>query len=226
MDFTITYPTAPPGEELLNGIADHNYYLAMLRDLVAEKRGISDEAALAVILEVVDPERQCLFDILELIDIEREALWNAAQDYHDEHLGAYPDAVEMIRTLHACDCKFYTATTNSRMSSLSKLAFCGLATMEGSPYFAGFFGGDICEGGKMGPHFFPTILEKGGFAPEDCLMIGDDPLWDLAGAKAAGIEQVVLPRRDQGEELAVEEDGGIYVRSLAIVPRLLGLPSA
>ena len=223
MDFTITYPTAPPGEELLKGIADHNYYLAMLRELVAEKRGISDEAALAVILEVVDPERQCLFDILERIDIEREALWNAARDYHAENLRAYADAVEMIKTLHAYDYKLYTATTNSRMSSLSKLAFCGLATMDGSRYFAGFFGGDICEGGKMGPHFFPAILEKGGFAPEDCLMIGDDPLWDLGGARGAGIEQVVLPRRDQEEELVVEEDGGIYVRSLSIVPRLLGL---
>ena len=226
MDFTITYPTAPPSDELLKGIPSDNYYLALLRNLVARKRGISDEEALAVILEVVDPERRCLFDILDEIDIEREALWNAAKEYHGRHLGAYPDAVEMIKTLHARGYEFYTATTNSRMSSLSKLAFCGLATMEGSPYFAGFFGGDICEGGKMGPHFFPTIIEKGGFAPEDCLMIGDDPLWDLGGAKEAGIDQVVLPRRDQKEELVVEDDGGIYVRSLATVPRLVELPRA
>lgn len=226
MDFTITYPTAPPGEEFLKGIPDHNYYLAMLRDLVARKRGVSNEAALAVILEVVDPETTCLFGILDQIDIEREAFWNAAREYHDDHLAAYPDAVEMIKMLHAHDYKFFTATTNSRMSSLSKLAHGGLATMDGSPYFTGFFGGDICEGGKMGPHFFPTILEKGGFAPEDCLMIGDDPLWDLGGAKGVGIDQVVLPRRDQEEELVVEEDGGIYVRSLAIVPRLLGLSGA
>ena len=57
MDFTITYPTAPPSDELLKGIPSDNYYLALLRNLVARKRGISDEEALAVILEVVDPER-------------------------------------------------------------------------------------------------------------------------------------------------------------------------
>ena len=223
MDFTITYPTAPPEAELLKGIPGDNYYLALLRSLVACTRGISDEEALAAILEVVDPERTCLFDILDRIGIARKALWDAAMEYHRGHLAAYPDAVEMIRTLHARGFAFYTATTNSRMSALGKLAFAGLSTMDGSPFFAGFFGGDLCEGGKMGPHFFPAILEKGGFHPKECLMIGDDPEWDLAGARRSGIEQVVLPRRDQEAELIVEDDGGIYVRSLGTVPEILRL---
>jgi FMN phosphatase YigB (HAD superfamily) len=52
-------------------------------------------------------------------------------------------------------------------------------------------------------------------------MIGDNPQADLAYAKAAGIEQVILPRREQPQPWIVEEDGGIYVDSLAIVPEFL-----
>ena len=226
MDFTITYPTAPPEKALLRGIADDNYYLALLRDVVAEKRGVSNQEALDAILQVVDPEWECLSTILDQIDVTSEEYWRVIEEYNADHLTAYPDAVEMIKTLHARGYAFYTATTNSRMAALSKLAHAGLADMNGSAYFVGFFGGDISEGGKTvatGPRFFATILEKGGFAPQDCLMIGDDPRIDLAGAKGAGIEQVVVPRRDQDEALIVEDDGGIYVKSLMTVPELLGI---
>lgn len=221
MDDTITYTTAPPSASLLKGIESGEYFLAILRNLVARKRGISDEAALGVITGACDPSRRCLFTILAEICIEMEEYWGAVLDYHRGHLGAYPDAVEMIRTLHARGFRLCTATTNSRMAALSKLTFAGLADMNDSPYFADFFGGDNCEGGKSGPQFFRAILERGGFDPSEVLMIGDNPVADLASAKAAGIEQVVLPRRDQPEDLVVEDDGGIYVRSLAIVPDLL-----
>ena len=223
MDFTITWPTAPPDAEWLQGIAGDNYYLALLRDVVARKRGIDRQTARAVIESVVDPYRQCLFTILGEIDVDPADYWREIAAYHAGHLAAYPDAVEMIKVLHAHGYAFYTATTNSRMAALSKLAYAGLADMNGSPYFEGFFGGDICEGGKGTPVFFETLLQLGGFAPGDCLMIGDDPEQDCAAAKAAGIEQVVLPRRDQAEDIIVEADGGIYVKSLMVVPQLLGI---
>lgn len=221
MDFTITRPTAPPDPQWLGTVAEDNYYLALLRDVVARKRGMGEEAALDTILAVVDPCRQCLFTVLDEIGIERAEYWQEIAAYHATHLAAYPDAVEMIRTLHGRGYSFCTATTNSRMAALSKLAHAGLADADGSAYFSGFFGGDICEGGKGTPRFFERILEMSGFAPGECLMIGDDPVQDCASARAAGIEQVVLPRRQQSEPWTVEEDGGIYVDSLMVLPQLL-----
>ena len=221
MDFTITRPTAPPDPKWLGEVAGDNYYLALLRDVVARKRGIGDQAALDAILAVVDPHRQCLFTILADIDIARAEYWQEISGYHATHLAAYPDAVEMILALHARGYAFCTATSNSRMAALSKLAHAGLGDSTGSPYFSGFFGGDICEGGKGTPLFFERILELSGFAPGECLMIGDDPQQDCASARAAGIEQVVLPRRQQTEAWVLEDDGGLYVNSLMLLPELL-----
>ncbi|MFH0963888.1 MAG: HAD family hydrolase [Planctomycetota bacterium] len=223
MDYTITYPTSPPEKELLDGLESDSYFLAILRDLLARSRRLSRPAALKMIRSHCDPDSQCLFTILDAIGIAAEEYWQAVLDYHRTHLAAYPDALDMIRELHSRGFRIYTATTNSRMAALSKLACAGLATLHGSPYFSGFFGGDICEGGKSGPRFFRTILKIGRLAPADCLMVGDDPQMDLASAKAAGIRQVVLPQRNRIEELVVADDGGIYVNSLSVVPKLLRL---
>lgn len=52
-------------------------------------------------------------------------------------------------------------------------------------------------------------------------MIGDSPQHDLAPALAAGIRQVVLPRRTQKEPFVKEVDGGLYVKSLELVVKMV-----
>ena len=53
-------------------------------------------------------------------------------------------------------------------------------------------------------------------------MVGDDPQRDLAAALAAGIEQVIVVRRDQEQPLVKEADGGLYVQSLELVIEMIG----
>lgn len=50
---------------------------------------------------------------------------------------------------------------------------------------------------------FERALELLGAEPQDCLFVGDDPRWDLAGARAVGIEAVLIDRR--GGTVSVEE---------------------
>lgn len=41
---------------------------------------------------------------------------------------------------------------------------------------------------------FVAALERLGAGARDCLLVGDDPRWDLAGAQAMGIEAVLIDR--------------------------------
>ena len=201
-----------------------HYFLGVLRDMVAEVRGIPNDEALAEIHAACDVDRVCLSPYIEGLGVPIDAYWARLMQWQEQNVRAYPDAVALIRTLHGRGFRLYTATSNSRFAACAKLSSGGLADREGSPYFAGFFGGDVCEGGKSGPHFFRAILEAGGFDPADVLMIGDNPVNDLLHARQAGIRQVVVPRRDQGPEWVAEPDGGIYVRSLEWVASVLDMP--
>lgn len=127
----------------------------------------------------------------------------------------YPDAVQTIRELYRRGYRLYPATTNAGCICLAKLRVAGLADQDRSDYFVDLFGGDeVCPGGKTGPQFFKALLQRIEAAPHDVIMVGDLPHIDLAHAQAAGIQQVVLPRRDQPQDVMIEDDGGIYVRSL------------
>ena len=50
---------------------------------------------------------------------------------------------------------------------------------------------------------FERALALLGAEPRDCLFVGDDPRWDLAGARAVGIPAILLDRR--GGTAGVEE---------------------
>jgi FMN phosphatase YigB (HAD superfamily) len=46
-------------------------------------------------------------------------------------------------------------------------------------------------------------MDKLGARPEECVFVGDDPRWDIAGPRAIGIEAVLIDRtgkmQDSGE---------------------------
>ena len=41
---------------------------------------------------------------------------------------------------------------------------------------------------------FDHAMERLGVTPDECLFVGDDPRWDIAGPRAAGIEAVLIDR--------------------------------
>jgi FMN phosphatase YigB (HAD superfamily) len=199
-------------------------FLLTLADIVAEQESISHESALERIREVGNPETTCLFTFLPELNVSRERYWQALQEWLCESVGVYPDAEALIRALSAMGMPLYTATTNARMGALAKLATSGLATIDGSPFFTGYFGGDAFGDpmGKFTTTFFPSILKAAALNPATTLMVGDDPQHDLAAALAAGIEQVIVVRRDQEQPLVKEADGGLYVQSLELVIEMIG----
>lgn len=62
---------------------------------------------------------------------------------------------------------------------------------------------------KPAPDMIAAALARLEVAPGDCLLVGDDPRWDLAGARRAGVDAVLvgprgkLPRLDEVLNLPV-----------------------
>ena len=204
----------------------------LVAELVAERNGIATEAAAAEINKRYQSVgdmvgRHWPFGVLDGFNVTEAELWEILAADARKHLFMHPDAREFLVMLRRMEgVKVFTATTNPRLIILAKLALGGLANAEGSPYFEDCFGGEeVYPGGKCIPDFFSALLQLTGARPETTLMVGDSPTMDLALAKAAGIHQVVLPRRSQTEEWTVENDGGLYVRDLETAIDLISAPA-
>jgi len=48
---------------------------------------------------------------------------------------------------------------------------------------------------KPAKQIFDFVLEKLNALPQDCIFVGDDPRWDLAGPKTVGIEAIIINRK-------------------------------
>ena len=164
------------------------------------------------------------FGTLDKLGITADQLWRTfTQDFRNT-LFMYPDAREFLIGMKERypEVRVFTATTNPQLIIYAKLAIEGLANQYGSPYLTGAFGGEeVFLGGKLTPEFYTALLARTGAEPDRTLMVGDSPEYDLGLARAAGIEQVVLPRREQNEDWVMEPDGGLYVRRLDLILELM-----
>ena len=77
------------------------------------------------------------------------------------------------------------------------------------------------EHGYMKPHpsIFEAALKLVGVAPEAAVMVGDSLTHDIAGARRAGMQGVLVHRSSQ--PIAAPEDVPV-IRSLVELPSLLG----
>jgi putative hydrolase of the HAD superfamily len=64
---------------------------------------------------------------------------------------------------------------------------------------------------------FDRVLARLGVQPEECLFVGDDPRWDLAGPRALGMQAVLIDRAGE-----VQAAGETPVRSLGELWAWLG----
>ena len=212
IDGTITY-SEPLAEDP---------FIGTLRDMLVQTRGLSEAGAMTRIHDQFDPEREDIYDHIAPMGIDPQAYWNTLMSHLKKVVRVFPDAAQMIRMLHRRGFRLFPATTNGRMACLAKLAVGGLADRFGSPFFDDIFGGsNIVPDGKSSPRFFEALVNRIGAKPEEVIVVGDDPKYDLAYAKGAGIGQVVLPRRNQREDWVLDKDGGIYVKSLTVILNMI-----
>jgi putative hydrolase of the HAD superfamily len=73
---------------------------------------------------------------------------------------------------------------------------------------------------KPAEQIFRFALEKWNVNPEDCVFIGDEPRWDIAGPRAVGIKAILIDRKGMIEDREDE----LYLKNLdelLIKPHLL-----
>ena len=167
--------------------------------------------------------RKWPFGVMEGLGLSLQELWDILVEYTSYRIFFHEDAKVFLKGMRKIKgVKVYTATTNPHYIILAKLAVGGLADLSGSPYFDLCAGGEeIYPGGKACPEFFKALLAISRSDPENTLMVGDSPVYDLTLANAAGIRNVVLARRGQNQEVIDDSDGAIYVKSLETVLSML-----
>ncbi len=73
--------------------------------------------------------------------------------------------------------------------------------------------------GKPNPAIFVRALEAFGAAPEDAVMVGDNPARDILGANRAGIRAIWIRRKNQPLTYGAQPDA--IITSLSELPALL-----
>ncbi|HET7875184.1 MAG TPA: HAD-IA family hydrolase [Methylomirabilota bacterium] len=84
-------------------------------------------------------------------------------------------------------------------------------------YFSTLTFSDECGIRKPDPEIFRLTLERLGVAPEEAVHVGDDPVLDVEGAKAAGMRVI---------QMAIEGSEPAAVAPDAVIERLAELPTA
>ena len=72
---------------------------------------------------------------------------------------------------------------------------------------------------KPDPRLFEVVFAQTGCRPAELVHVGDDPVFDVAGARAAGVHAVWLNRDGRPNASGIEPDSEI--RTLAELPALL-----
>jgi putative hydrolase of the HAD superfamily len=115
------------------------------------------------------------------------------------HFRAYPDAEPALEALRR-DALRLICVSNWDCSLGSVLERCGLAALLDGAVSSAEAGAR-----KPDPAIFAPALELAGCQPGEALHVGDTAEEDLAGARAAGIEALLIDRGGDGDIASLDE---------------------
>jgi putative hydrolase of the HAD superfamily len=102
----------------------------------------------------------------------------------------FPDAVELLVTLHRQRVPVGVLSNGSHKQQLDKLASIGL-----DRYIGVVCTSELIGFAKPDPRAFHALAKGLGVEPADLVFLGDNPEHDIAGARAAGIRAGLVERR-------------------------------
>lgn len=152
----------------------------------------------------------------------RSAEWFRANRFHGLRL--FPEAVSVLSSLRDRPHKAGTGrarqlgivTNGPRDVQRAKLQHLGLG-----PWIDFVVVSDEFGYAKPDPAIFHEALRLAGATPDEAVVIGDSPEFDIAGAQQTGIRSVWMNRLGQAWHPSRERPT-LEVRSLTVLPPLLG----
>jgi len=117
------------------------------------------------------------------------------------HLRVYTGAVELLEALRAAGRTVILLSNAQSCFTRPELRLLGLAACFDRVFISSEEGFR-----KPDPRFFLAPLRELGLSPADCLMIGNDPLCDVSGAAAIGMDGVYIRSALSPREAAAPEN--------------------
>ena len=99
-----------------------------------------------------------------------------------EYIRLYDGAKELLAALRETGKKVYLLSNAQRIFTAYELKLLGL-----EPYFDDIFLSSSCKVKKPDTRFFHLLLDKHHILPEESIMIGNDAVSDIKGAKEVGL---------------------------------------
>ena len=130
------------------------------------------------------------------------------------HLRLYSGAVDLLDQLRQKGGQVFLLSNAQRIFTMPELEELGVLAAFDDVFISSDYG---CK--KPDPNFFRAPLERHGLAAGDCLMIGNDPICDVGGAAAIGMDSVFIrsalsPREIPDHVPAVLRLEGVDLRRL------------
>lgn len=156
-------------------------------------------------------------DFVNAVTVTPELLHSTMQYFRKEsitHLRAYSGAIELLRALRATGSKVFLLSNAQRTFTEAEMKELGLW----SEFDDIFISSDhaCC---KPDTHFYNAPINKYGLKPSECLMIGNDPVNDIWGAKKAGmdafyIHSALSPKSSDPIKTAKDNGADYYIEAM------------
>ena len=117
------------------------------------------------------------------------------------HLRLYDGAVKLLETLRAHGQRVWLLSNAQRVFTMSELRSLGIEGLFDGIYLSSDYG---CK--KPDPRFFGLLLQERGIDPESAIMIGNDGVCDIQGAKGVGLSTLYIRSNISPDEPLPEAD--------------------
>ncbi len=132
------------------------------------------------------------------------------------YIRLYPYAAELLATLHHSDSHVYLLSNAQRIFTEYELHTLGIAQYFDDILISSDYGIK-----KPDSRFFRTLIDRHRIHPEDSIMIGNDGVSDIGGAKSVGLHTLYIRSNISPKEDLPEADYVLCRMDLRRVERLL-----
>ena len=132
------------------------------------------------------------------------------------YIRLYDGAIELLKALRAEGRRLWLLSNAQRIFTMYELRSLGLEEYFDGIYLSSDYG---CK--KPDKRFFEILLTERGIRPESAVMIGNDGLCDIAGARALGLSTVYIRSNISPIEPLPEADFVLETMDLHKLKRIL-----